>query len=82
MSKFKTLDPFFKRKKVDISESNTPFDFNVETSNPNERHLKSPRVEDEEHPFESVIVKTQEIHFKSSTFRPYLTKGFVKLLCA
>jgi hypothetical protein len=44
MSKFKTLDPFFKRKKADISKSNTPLDFNVETSNPNERHLKSPRL--------------------------------------
>jgi hypothetical protein len=45
MSKLKTIDSFFKRKKVDISESHTPSDFNAETSNPNEHHLKSPRVE-------------------------------------
>ncbi|XP_059435181.1 uncharacterized protein LOC132168112 [Corylus avellana] len=66
MSKFKTIDSFFKRKEVDILKSNTPLEFNAETSNPNEHHLKSPRVEDEEHPFESPIAETQEIHFKSS----------------
>jgi hypothetical protein len=52
-------------------KSHTPLDFNAETSNPNERHLKSPRVEDrieyEEHPFESPTAETQEIHFKSFT---------------
>jgi hypothetical protein len=58
----KTIYSFFKRKEANISESNIPLDFTIETSNPNERHLKSLRVEDEEHPFE-----TQEIHFKSST---------------
>jgi hypothetical protein len=67
MSKFKTLDSLFKRKEADISKSNTSLDFNVETSNPNEHHLKSPSVKDEEHPFESLIVKTQEIHLKSFT---------------
>ncbi|XP_059434146.1 uncharacterized protein LOC132167252 [Corylus avellana] len=67
MSKFKTIDSFFKRKEADILESNTPLDFIAETSNPNERHLKSPRVEDEEHPFESLIAETLKIHFKSST---------------
>ena len=54
-------------KDADISESHTPLDFNAETSNPNEHHLKSPRVEDEEHPFEFPTTETQEIHFKSST---------------
>ncbi|XP_059434852.1 uncharacterized protein LOC132167836 [Corylus avellana] len=67
MSKFKTIDSFFKRKEADISKSNTLLESNAETSNPNERHLKSPRVEDEEHPFESPIAETQEIYFKSST---------------
>ena len=57
-----TIDSFFKRKEANISKSNTPLDFIAEASNPNERHLKSPRVEDEEHPF-----KTKENHFKSST---------------
>ena len=60
MSKFKTLDSFFKRKEANILESNIPLDFNAETSNPNERHLKSPRVKDEEHPFESLIAKTRD----------------------
>jgi hypothetical protein len=67
MPKLKTIYSFFKRKEVDISKSHTPLDFNVETSNPNEHHLKSPRVEYEEHPFESLTVETQEIHFKSFT---------------
>jgi hypothetical protein len=49
MSKSKTIDSFFKRKEVNISKSNTPLGFNVRTSNPDERHLKSLRIEDEEH---------------------------------
>jgi hypothetical protein len=67
MSKFKTINSFFKRKEANISKSNTPLDFNGETSNHNEHHLQSPRVEDEEHPFESLIAETQEIYFKLST---------------
>ncbi|XP_059456615.1 uncharacterized protein LOC132186648 [Corylus avellana] len=68
MSKFKTIDSFFKRKEADISKSNTPLDLNAETSNPDECHLKSSRVEDEEHPCgESLIAETQEAHFKLST---------------
>ena len=47
MSKFETIDSFYKRKEADILESNTLLDFNVGTSNIDERHLKSPRVEDE-----------------------------------
>jgi hypothetical protein len=45
MSKFKTIDSFFKRKEADILKSNTLFEFNAGTSNANERHLKSPRIE-------------------------------------
>jgi hypothetical protein len=45
MPKLKTIDSFFKKKEPDISENHTPLDFNAETSNPNEYHLKSPRVE-------------------------------------
>jgi hypothetical protein len=41
-------------KEADILENNTLLDFNVETSNPDEHHLKSPRVDDE-HLFESLI---------------------------
>ncbi|XP_059448307.1 uncharacterized protein LOC132179584 [Corylus avellana] len=68
MSKFKTLDSFFKRKEADISKSNTPFDLNTGTSNPDERHLKSSRVEDEEYPCgEALITETQEVHFALST---------------
>ena len=67
MSKFKTIDSFFKRKEVDISENNTPLDFTAKTSNPNERHLKSPSIKDEEHPFESLNAETQVIYFKAST---------------
>jgi hypothetical protein len=65
MSKFKIIEPFFKRKDVDVLESNTPLDFNAETSNLKERLLNFQMVEVEEHPFESLIVETQEIPFKS-----------------
>ena len=79
MSKFKTIDSFFKLKEVDISESNTPLYFNAETSNPNKHHLKSLRVKDEEHLFECLIVRTQEIHFKSSTLNVNEVNGsFIK----
>ena len=65
MSKSKTIYSFFKRKKADISEGNTPLGFNAGTSNLDEHHLKSSRVEDEEHPCgEALSAKTQEIHFK------------------
>jgi hypothetical protein len=67
MSKFKPIKLFFKRKEVDVPESNIPLDFNAETSNLKERPLKSQRVEAEEHPYESLSVETQEILFKSST---------------
>jgi hypothetical protein len=50
MSKFKTIDSFFKRKEADISESNTLLDFNVKTSNVYDHHLQSPRVEDRASP--------------------------------
>jgi hypothetical protein len=51
-----------------ILESNTLLDFNAGTSNPDERHLKSLRVEDEEHPCgDAPSVETQEIHSKLST---------------
>jgi hypothetical protein len=56
MSKFKTIDSFFKRKKADILESNTPLDFNAETSNVDERRLKSPRIEDKEHPCGEALI--------------------------
>jgi hypothetical protein len=56
MSKFKTIDSFFKRKEADISKSNTPLDFNVGTSNVDERHLKSLRIEDEEHPCREALI--------------------------
>jgi hypothetical protein len=49
MLKFKTIDSFFKKKEANISESNTLLDFNAGTSNVDERRLKSPRIEDEEH---------------------------------
>lgn len=67
MSKFKTIESFFKRKVVDVPESNTSLDFNAEISNLKEHPVKSRRVETEEHPYESLIVETQEIPFKSST---------------
>ena len=68
MSKLKTIDSFFKRKKANILESNTLLDFNARTSNPDEHHLKSLRVEDEEHPYgEALSAETQEIHSKLST---------------
>jgi hypothetical protein len=52
----------------DILESNKSLDFNAGTSNPDERHLKSLRVEDEEHPCrEALSSETQEIHSKLST---------------
>jgi hypothetical protein len=53
MSKFKTISSFFKKKEAYILEINTPLDFNAETSNLNEHHLKFPRVKDEEHPSKS-----------------------------
>jgi hypothetical protein len=56
MSKFKTIDSFFKRKEADISKSNTPFDFNARTSNVDERHLKSPRIEGQEHPCGEALI--------------------------
>jgi hypothetical protein len=56
MSKVKTIDSFFKRKEADISESNTPLDFNAGTSNVDERRLKSPRIEDEEHPCGEALI--------------------------
>jgi hypothetical protein len=67
MSKFKTIESFFKRKEVDVPKSNPPLNFNAETSNLKECPLKSQRVEVEEHPYKSLIVKAQEIPFKSST---------------
>ena len=39
MSKFKAIDSFFKIKETGILESNTPLDFNAETSNLKERPL-------------------------------------------
>jgi hypothetical protein len=67
MSKFETIKSFFKRKLVDVPESNTSLDFNAEISNLKEFPVKSRRVEVEEHPYESLIVETQEIPFNSST---------------
>jgi len=67
MSKFKTIESFFKRKEVDVPERNPPLNFNAETSNLKKSHLKSQSVEVEEHPYESLIVEAQEIHFKPST---------------
>ena len=43
-------------KEANISESNTPLDFNVRTSNVDKRHLKSPRIEDEEHPCKEALI--------------------------
>ncbi|XP_059458260.1 uncharacterized protein LOC132187844 [Corylus avellana] len=55
-------------KEADISKSNTPLDLNAGTSNPDEHHLKSSRVEDEEHLCgEALIAETQEVYFKLST---------------
>jgi hypothetical protein len=49
----------FKRKEVDISKSNTSFNFlNDETPNLKERLLKSLRVEIEEHPAKFIILKS------------------------
>jgi hypothetical protein len=56
MSKFKTIDSFFKRKEADISKSSTLFDFNARTSNVDERYLKSPRIEGEEHPCREALI--------------------------
>jgi hypothetical protein len=67
MSKFKTIESFFKRKEVDVPKSNPPLNFNAETSNFKERPLKSQRVEVEEHSYESLIVEAQEFPFKSFT---------------
>ena len=39
-----------------ISKSNTPLDFNAGTSNVDERHLKSPRIEGEEHPCREALI--------------------------
>ena len=41
MAKLKTIDSFFKRKEVEISESSTSLDSNVETSIPKEHPFKS-----------------------------------------
>jgi hypothetical protein len=68
MSKFKTIESFFKRKEVVVPLSNTLLDFNAKTSNFKERLLKSQRVEAEEHPSESLIVETQEILTKLMLF--------------
>jgi hypothetical protein len=62
----KIIDLFFKRKEANISKSNATIDFSAETSNLKEHTFKSPRVEDEEHPSESLVVETQEIPFKFS----------------
>jgi len=67
MSKFKAIESLFKSKEVDVPESNTPLDFNAKTSNLKEHPLKFQRVEAEKHLYESLIVETQEIPFKSAT---------------
>ena len=57
MLKFKTINSFLKRKKADISERNTPLNFNARTSNLEECHLKSLRVKDEEHPCGEALIE-------------------------
>jgi hypothetical protein len=61
------LSHFSKEKEVDVPESNPPLNFNAETSNLKEHLLIPQMIEVEEHPYEYLIVKTQEIHFKSFT---------------
>lgn len=69
MTKLKTIDSFFKRKEVEISESSTSLDLNVETSIPKEHLL---RVKLEEYPSspspKSLIrMELRKFSLKSST---------------
>ena len=62
MTKLKTLDAFFKRKNIDISESNPPTNqVNVNTEVP---PSKSSRLESKDHPshFEKLVVEEFDIN--------------------
>ena len=62
MTKLKTLDAFFKRKNVDISESNLPTNqVNLNTEVP---PFKSSRLESKDHPshFEKLVVEEFDIN--------------------
>ena len=76
MSKFRTIDSFFKKNEDNNSENSTLLSSNVEASTSNERPSKSPRIDPEKYLSRPLMVEV-ELFYISFTHKKKKKKLYI-----